>query len=202
MYCHVVVGPFAGRGNRNGYVIGMGTSAASNATGDQHIAIGTDSGRDISGGVTVAIGNEAGASNTGYYNILLGYRAGYNATINETFVAKGSLPNALLYGDMYNGKLSIGKNSASDYNLDVSGSGRFIGDLRVTGTLSTNTIVVFGSNTLYSQGSSIFTGATVFTSTPAIGNTASTIITVDQLVSTVASLLNQPFTQQAQTYTF
>jgi tetrahydrodipicolinate N-succinyltransferase len=109
---------------------------------------------------------------------------------------------------MSSGKVSIGKASVGDYNLDVSGNAF------ISGTLSTHTIVVYGSNTLRSQGSSIFTGpivatastiftgATVFTSTPAIGNTASTIITIDDLVSTVASLLNQPFTQQAQTYTF
>ncbi len=129
-------------GNSNGVAVGY------NAYGNSYgVAVGNSAKGFFNG---IAIGSQAGynlGTQNPNKNILIGYKAGYNFTTANNNIIIGydiegladdqnklNIGN-LIKGDLLNGRVGIGTEPNSAYNLDVNGDGHFSGNLAIDGNV-------------------------------------------------------------------
>ena len=152
---------FSAVGNQNGYIeFSMrNTSTGASASGD--IAVYADNGTVLNNYIDMGI-NNSGLSPTYYYggtdfgNALDAYlyNVGGNLRIGNAtsqapysqsfylFSNPAAAPDITITGS----KVAIGSNFITpQYNLDVSGSGNFLGNLTVTGSIIGNVVNAYGS---------------------------------------------------------
>ncbi|QQS44650.1 tail fiber domain-containing protein [Candidatus Roizmanbacteria bacterium] len=124
----------------------LGTDASFQTTsGGGNVVVGAGANyNNQSGSNNVILGYQAGYGNTVHSktgNVMIGYRAGYfDSNNNKLYIenSNATMNDALIYGDFstdqvtINDYLGVGRTNPQ-YALDVVGTGRFSGDLRVTG---------------------------------------------------------------------
>ena len=124
----------------------MGTDASFQTTsGGGNVVVGAGANyNNQSGSNNVILGYQAGYGNTVHSktgNVMIGYRAGYfDSNNNKLYIenSNATMNDALIYGDFstdqvtINDYLGIGRTNPQ-YAIDAVGTGRFSGDLRVSG---------------------------------------------------------------------